>query len=64
MQTYTDVFIDNTGSTPLVQFLEPGTSNSPSSYFNNPARTFYWFLLDNQVKNEGELTSMRFDGGI
>lgn len=62
MQTYTDVSIDNTGSTPLVQFLEPGTSNSPASYFNNPARTFYWFLLDNQVKNDGELTSMRFDG--
>jgi TonB-dependent receptor len=62
MQTYTDVSIDNTGSTPLVQFLEPGTANSPASYFNNPARTFYWFLLDNQVKNDGELTSMRFDG--
>lgn len=62
MQTYTDVSIDNTGSTPVVQFLEPGTANSPASYFNNPARTFYWFLLDNQVKNDGELTSMRFDG--
>jgi TonB-dependent receptor len=62
MQTYTDVFIDNTGSTPQVQFLEPGTAGSPASYFNDPARTFFWFLLDNQVKNEGELTSMRFDG--
>lgn len=61
MQTYTDVFIDNTGNTPLVQFLEPGTPNSPASYFNNPARTFYWFLIDNQVKNEGDLTSLRFD---
>lgn len=61
MQTYTDVFIDNTGNTPIVQFLEPGTANSPSSYFNNPARTFYWFLLDNQVKNEGDLTTLRFD---
>lgn len=62
MQTYTDVFIDNTGSTPQVQFLQPGTAGSPASYFNDPARTFFWFLLDNQVKNEGELTSMRFDG--
>ncbi len=62
MQTYTDIFIDNTGNTPLVQFLQPGTANSPSSYFNDPSRTFYWFLIDNQVKNEGELTSMRFDG--
>ena len=62
MQTYTDVFIDNSGGTPLVQFLQPGTTTSPSGYFNDPARTFFWFLLDNRVKNEGELTSMRFDG--
>ena len=61
MQTYTDLVIDNAGETPLVQFLEPGTTGSPSSYFNNPARTFYWFLLDNQVRNEGDLTSMRAD---
>ena len=61
MQTYSDVFIDNSGSTPQVQFLEPGTANSPSSYFNNPARTFYWFLLDNKVHNEGDLTTMRVD---
>ena len=62
MQTYTDVRIDNSGSTPQVEFLQPGTATSPASYFNDPSRTFYWFLLDNQVKNEGELTSMRFDG--
>ena len=62
MQTYTDVSIDNTGSTPLVQFLQPGATTSPAGYFNDPSRTFFWFLLDNQVKNDGELTSMRFDG--
>ena len=61
MQTYSDLFIDNSGETPLVQFLEPGSASSPSSYFNNPARTLYWFLLDNQVRNEGDLTSMRAD---
>ena len=61
MQTYTDVRIDNRGSTPLVEFLQPGLSTSPSSYFNDPSRTFYWFLIDNQVKNEGDLTSMRAD---
>ncbi|QZD96124.1 TonB-dependent receptor [Qipengyuania gelatinilytica] len=61
MQTYTNVSIDNTGDTPQVTFLEPGTGTSPTSYFNDPARTFYWFLLDNQVKNDGNLTSMRFD---
>jgi TonB-dependent receptor len=62
MQTYTDVFIDNSGDTPQVQFLQPGSSNSPASYFNDPSRTFYWFLIDNQVQNEGSLDSARFDG--
>ena len=61
MQTYSDVRIDNRGSTPLVEFLQPGLATSPSSYFNDPSKTFYWFLIDNQVKNEGELTSMRAD---
>lgn len=62
MQTYTDVRIDNSGNTPLVEFLQPGLSTSPTSYFNDPTRTMFWFLLDNQVKNDGDLTSMRFDG--
>ncbi|WP_271078699.1 TonB-dependent receptor [Aurantiacibacter sp. MUD61] len=61
MQTYTDIAIDNTGGTPQVQFLEPGTGQSNTSYFNDPARTFYWFLLDNQVDNEGDLYSLRGD---
>lgn len=61
MQTYSDVFIDNSGDTPQVQFLQPGSTNSPASYFNDPTRTFYWFLIDNQVKNEGDLTSVRMD---
>ena len=61
MQTYTDVFINNRGETPIVRFLEPGSDGSPATYFNDPARTFYWFLIDNQVANEGDLTSLRFD---
>ena len=61
MQSSSDIFIDNTGKTPIVQFLQPGTSTSPAGYFADPNRAFYWFLLDNQVKNEGDLTSMRFD---
>jgi TonB-dependent receptor len=61
MQTYTDLRIDNSGKTPQVEFLQPGGTTSPSSYFNDPARTFYWFLIDNQVKNEGDLTTMRAD---
>jgi hypothetical protein len=62
MQTYSDVYIDNTGETPLVQFLQPGLATSPASYFTDPSKTFYWFLLDNQVYNEGEMTSVRLDG--
>lgn len=61
LQTYTDVRIDNTGSTPQVEFLQPGSATSPSAYFNDPALTFFWFLLDNQVKNEGDLTTLRAD---
>ncbi len=61
MQTYTDLRIDNRGSTPQVEFLVPGQATSPASYFNDPSKTFYWFLLDNQVKNDGALTSMRAD---
>lgn len=61
MQTYTDVAIDNSGDTPQVQFLTPGGTTSPASYFNDPSRTFYWFLIDNQVANEGKMTTARFD---
>ena len=62
MQLATDIAINNTGKTPQVKFLQPGSSTSPATYFTDPGKSFYWFLLDNRVKNEGELTSMRFDG--
>ncbi len=61
MQTYSDLRIDNSGSTPQVEFLQPGANNSPTSYFNDPTRTLYWFLIDNRVRNEGDMTSMRAD---
>lgn len=61
MQTYTDIRIDNTGGTPLVEFLQPGTTGSPAGYFNDPTKTFYWFLIDNQVDNEGDLYTLRGD---
>jgi TonB-dependent receptor len=61
MQTYTDVFLDNSGETPIVQFFEPTTGTSPAGYFTNPARSLYWFLLDNQVANEGDLYTLRAD---
>lgn len=61
MQTYSDLFIDNSGDTPIVQFLQPTTTGSPASYYNDPSRTLFWFLLDNQVHNEGDLKSLRGD---
>ena len=61
MQTYSELFIDNSGTTPQVQFLEPNTGASSADYFTDPARSFYWFLIDNQVDNTGDLDSMRFD---
>jgi TonB-dependent receptor len=61
-QTFADVAIDNRGNTPVVQFLRPGTATSPAGYFNDPALTYYWFMIDNQVRNSGELNSMRVDG--
>ena len=61
MQTYSDIYIDNSGNTPIVQFLQPGTTTSPDAYFTDPTRSLYWFLIDNQVSNKGDLTSMKFD---
>ncbi|ANU08766.1 TonB-dependent receptor [Paraurantiacibacter namhicola] len=59
-KSFGDVRIDNTGDTPQIEFL-PSSSVGTPNYFNDPARTLYWFLIDNQVRNEGSLTSLRFD---
>ena len=61
MQTFTDIFIDNSGKTPQVQFLQPQTDTSPGAYFTNPDLSYYWFNIDNQVRNEGTLDSFRMD---
>lgn len=61
MQTYADLFIDNSGKTPQIQFLKPGTTSSPASYFTDPDLTYFWFHLDNQVENEGSLYTLRGD---
>ncbi|WP_374406164.1 TonB-dependent receptor [Pelagerythrobacter sp.] len=61
LQTFTDIYIDNSGTTPVVQFLQPGTSGSPGSYFTDPNLLYYWFNIDNQVRNEGTLDSLRMD---
>ncbi len=61
MQTYSDLSIDNSGTTPSVVFLTPGQTSSDPAYFEDPTKTFYWFLLDNQSKNDGNMYSARAD---
>ena len=61
MQTYSDIGIDNSGETPQIQFYQPGTQNQPTDYFTDPALTYFWFNLDNQIDNEGSLYSLRSD---
>jgi TonB-dependent receptor len=70
MQTYSDIFIDVTGETPIVNFLPPTTTDGSHTgplgqdYFTNPDRTNYWFIIDNQIRNEGEMDSFRVDGEL
>ncbi|MGB5778356.1 MAG: TonB-dependent receptor, partial [Allopontixanthobacter sediminis] len=61
MQSAADISIDATGKTPDVQFLPPTGSGGGTDFFTDPGQSFYWFLIDNQVKNEGSLDSFRGD---
>lgn len=62
MQTLSDIQLDATGETPSVQFLPPSAGTGGANYFTDADESFYWFLLDNQTRNEGELDSFRLDG--
>ncbi|TNE60792.1 MAG: TonB-dependent receptor [Sphingomonadales bacterium] len=59
MASFADVRIDNSGSTPQVEFIAP--AGAPADLYSNPAYTYYWFLLDSKARNDGELDSYRFD---
>lgn len=61
-QTFTDIAISDATGTPSVQFLEPESGTTSADFLADPSRTYYWFLLDSAARNEGDLTSMRFDG--
>jgi TonB-dependent receptor len=58
-QTWTDIAIDDSGTTPQVSFLAP--QGAPADYFSSGFYTYYWFVLDSVERNEGELDSLRFD---
>lgn len=59
MQTFSDIFLDISDETPVVEFRPP--SGSAQNTFDDPNSVFHWFLIDNQVRNTGELTSFRGD---
>ncbi|OBX20175.1 TonB-dependent receptor [Erythrobacter sp. QSSC1-22B] len=59
MNTFSDLVIDNRGDTPQVQFITP--IGAPEGIYDDPAYTYYWFLLDSKARNEGSLDSVRFD---
>jgi TonB-dependent receptor len=63
MATYSDIFVDVRGSTPDVQFMTPGTTDGSTdpNYFTNPDRLYNWFLIDNQILNEGDMSTLRAD---
>jgi TonB-dependent receptor len=63
MQTFSDIFLDMRGETPDVRFEVPTTEDGSTdpNYFTNPDRTYYSFLLDSQIENEGEMDTFRAD---
>ena len=63
MATYSDIFVDVRGSTPDVQFMTPATTDGSTdpNYFTNPDRLYHWFLIDNQILNEGDMATLRAD---
>ena len=59
MATFSDVRIDNSGNVPKVEFILP--QGAPQGIYGSPEYTYFWFLLDSQARNEGDLNSVRFD---
>jgi TonB-dependent receptor len=59
MNTFSDLRIDNTSETPGVEFIAP--QGAPQGLYGSPDYTYFWFLLDSQARNEGQLDSVRFD---
>lgn len=63
LSTWGDVALDVTGDTPSIQFLPPSFApGAPADALSSGFYTYYWFGLDSREKNEGDLTSLRFDG--
>lgn len=61
MQTASDIALDLGPETPAVEFRPPSAGAGGANYFTDPDQTYYWFLIDNQIRNEAELDSFRAD---
>lgn len=59
MRTSSDIFVDLGGDIPNVQFLPVGGAGG--NQFADAGDNFYWFAIDNQTRNTGEMTSLRAD---
>lgn len=58
MQTLSDIFVDNSGEVPDVEFRGVGGA---ATTFDDPDVPYFWFMIDNQVANDGKLQSYRAD---
>ncbi|WP_265587962.1 TonB-dependent receptor [Sphingomicrobium arenosum] len=63
MKTFSDLYFDNSGETPVVQFLEAGSggSGTPLTANQDPEGTLFWFHLDGRGRNNANLNSFKAD---
>ena len=63
MQMYSEIFLDMQGTTPDIQFRVPITTDGSTdpNYFTNRDRTYYSFLLDSQLQNDADMSTLRAD---
>lgn len=62
MQSWADIGLDLSGSTPQVEFLTPSFApGAPADYLTSGFYDYYWFALDSREQNAGDLNSVRFD---
>ena len=59
LSTWADIAIDLSGSTPDIQFLAP--VGAPADYFTSGFNNYYWFGLDSQERNDGEMFTLAGD---
>lgn len=63
MQSYSDISLDLRGETPSVQFLPPSFNpGAPADAVTSDLYNLFWFALDSEELNEGDLDSLRIDG--